>query len=291
MMVMRWILMIVVTCGMLLPTTAFGRVWRDHKGKMINADFVKVEGGMIYLKPENKYAAANPFPFYDFSEADQEFVKAILKKKGQLDRIPPPPPAKDDANGKANQPGQANVGAVPIAVVANVPARTSGNDNGFFPSPINSPINSTGNSPINSTGASPVIDRASPTLPIAVTPAVTPAAQPAFTPPAIPRPNFRPTPMPTPSPGFAPSFGPQHTEIKQCLSCQKEIPLSSQVGQKCPHCGVYWSAEQNEFGQVTKTAPGSFSDGSMLPRGAIRLAFLIGAFVIGGIAKLVHDNK
>src|SRR5690349_7201284 len=98
----RWILAATLSCGMLIPATAFARAWRDQKGNVINADFVKVEGGMIYLKPENKYAAPTPFPFYDFSEADQDFVKAILVKKGQSDRIPPKP--KDDRNNKPAQP-------------------------------------------------------------------------------------------------------------------------------------------------------------------------------------------
>ena len=266
-MLKQWMLAAAVICGVLMPATVFARAWRDQKGNIINADFVKVEGSMIYLKPENKYASANPFPFYDFSEADQDFVKAILKKKGQEDRIPPPPPKKDNPNGIPDKP---NVGGVPVTVVPNAgPAR--GNANGF-----NSPPGTIPDIPNTNPQASSVV-------PIAVTPTVPPA----YTPPANPVPSY----SPPPSPNLRLPNGPQVTESKQCLSCKKEIPLSSSVGQKCPHCGVFWAAEQNQFGQVTNTAPGSSSNDWMYSRGAIRLAFLIGAFVIGGIVKIVHDNK
>ncbi len=275
-MVKRWILAAAVIWGVLLPATSFARVWRDQNGKVINADFVKVEGGMIYLKPENKYAAGTPFPFYDFSEADQEFVKGILKKKGQEDRIPPAPPKKDNPNGN---PAQPIVGGIPVTVVPNpMPAIPTGIPN-----------------------AGPANTGTSPAIPIAVTPTVPPAYTPpsspgvGYTPPATPAAGYTPPAMPTPSPmpssNLRLPMGPQFTESKQCLSCKKEIPMTSSVGQKCPHCGVLWTEEQNRFGQVTNSMPGSSSNGWTVSRGMIRLAFLIGAFVIGGIAKIVHDNR
>lgn len=272
-MVKQWILAAALIFGLLMPANAFARAWRDQKGNIINADFVKVEGGMIYLKPENKYAAGTPFPFYDFSEADQEFVKAILKKTGKEDRIPPPPPKKEDPNGI---PGQPNVGGtpIPVTVVPNTAPATPNNINGSSPNP-------TGFSGSSPTNANP---SPSPAVPIAVVPTVPPV----YTPPPNPTPSY--SPPPSPSPNMRPPFGPQRTEIKQCLNCKKEIPMSSTVGQKCPHCGIYWSEEQNEFGRVVNKAPASSTDW-MYSRGAIRLAFLIGAFVIGGICKIVHDNK
>ncbi|MBL9113738.1 MAG: hypothetical protein JNJ83_01940 [Verrucomicrobiaceae bacterium] len=33
------------------------------------------------------------------------------------------------------------------------------------------------------------------------------------------------------------------TTAKRCLSCGREVPLDSQVGQTCPHCRVRWSKE------------------------------------------------
>ncbi len=269
----RWMLATALTCGLLTPTTAFARAWRDQKGNIINADFVKIEGGMIYLKPENKYANASPFPFYEFCEADQEFVRMILKKKGQLDRIPPPPPRKDEPGGQVNQPRAANTPRLPVTVTPNTATVSPSSDSGPDSSQVKSP------------GATSTTDRFSPNIPIKVTPTTpTSNASAANAPQAVA--SSSPT-----SARFVPSFGQQRKEYKQCLSCKKEIPPNSTVGQKCPYCGVYWGAEQNEFGQVTKTAPGGFDDDRLFRRGSIRLAFLIGAFVIGGIAKLVHNNK
>jgi len=267
MMLKRLSVFFAVTCGLLLPSLVFGRPWRDQKGNVINAEFVKVDRGMVYLKPENKYAAATPFPFYDFSEADQDFLKALLTKKGQADRIPPPPPKKDDPNGKPNQLGAANTSNVPIAV--NSPANA-------FPSPprvdpLSIPITST----------NPTIPQASPNnpaLPITVTP-------PIQTTPTL-APHFSPQQM-----GMMPNGIPQQVMVKKCSGCNKEISANATAGQKCPHCGAIWSFEKNQFGMVTNAAPVGFENGPMYSRGMVRLAFLIGAFVIGGIAKIVHDNK
>lgn len=84
---------------------------------------------------------------------------------------------------------------------------------------------------------------------------------------------------------------PQQMMVKKCSGCNKEISTDATAGQKCPHCGAIWSFEKNQFGMVTNTAPIGFDNSARYSRGMIRLAFLIGAFVIGGIAKIVHDNK
>ena len=273
MMLKRWSMFIAVACGLVLPSLAFGRPWRDQKGNVINAEFVKVDRGMVYLKPENKYAAATPFPFYDFSEADQEFLKALLTKKGQADRIPPPPPKKDEPNGKPNQPGAANPGNVPIAIStpANAFPATSRVDSPSIPIATTAPTTLPAN--VNNT----------PALPITVTPPVQPI--PAPVPPTRPAPNFSPQPMGMPN-GI-----PQQVMVKTCSGCNKEISANATAGQKCPHCGATWSFEKNQFGMVTNTAPVGFNNETRYSRGMFRLAFLIGAFVIGGIAKIVHDNK
>lgn len=277
-MIKRWI-WVAIICGLLMPVTGFARIWRDQKGNTINADFVKVDRGMIYLKPANKYAPSTPFPFYDFSEADQEFVKGILEKQGQLDRIPPP----KDKEKLGQEAGPKN--ALPVTVVPNA-GLPSGN--------VNVPTAPQGTIPDIPASSFP---RSSP-IPIAVTPTVPPSSPPPVNPvptvlpsnPSFPTAATSPRPMPGTS-AFNPPLGPQFVETKQCLSCKKEIPLSSKVGQKCPHCGVFWSEETNQFGQVVNKAPNSSNRDWTTSRGAIRLAFLIGAFVIGGIVKLVRDSR
>ncbi|MBC8290470.1 MAG: hypothetical protein H8E37_09150 [Planctomycetes bacterium] len=35
----------------------------------------------------------------------------------------------------------------------------------------------------------------------------------------------------------------------ECTSCKNPVPLSSRVGQTCPHCGVYWRKEEREVSE------------------------------------------
>jgi hypothetical protein len=225
-MVKQWIVAAVVVGLLLIPAPSFARAWRDQKGNVINADFVKVEGGMVYLKPENKYANATPFPFYDFSEADQDFVKGLLAKKGQLDRIPPPPP-KQDRNGAP----AANQGS-------NLPVRIAPNTAGGG-SNVPKPADTIPDIP-DPYAAKPAA------IPIAVAPTVAPTfPTPANPAPVNPTPNVAPTPAPTlpasrvnPLAGNPSPFGQQFVEQKQCMSCRKEVPQTATAGQTCPHCGV-----------------------------------------------------
>jgi hypothetical protein len=39
--------------------------------------------------------------------------------------------------------------------------------------------------------------------------------------------------------GPAPEFHPK----KRCLGCGHQVPLTSEVGQRCPHCGGIWGEE------------------------------------------------
>ena len=39
----------------------------------------------------------------------------------------------------------------------------------------------------------------------------------------------------------------QAVVAKQCDHCKRIVPITAQVGQNCPYCGVYWGAEQKEY--------------------------------------------
>jgi predicted RNA-binding Zn-ribbon protein involved in translation (DUF1610 family) len=39
---------------------------------------------------------------------------------------------------------------------------------------------------------------------------------------------------------------------KQCGACGRNVSLASMSGQKCPHCGVYWSYESTHKNWTTK---------------------------------------
>jgi predicted RNA-binding Zn-ribbon protein involved in translation (DUF1610 family) len=34
---------------------------------------------------------------------------------------------------------------------------------------------------------------------------------------------------------------------KRCSNCNNDVPITSQVGQKCPYCGAYWGSEQSRY--------------------------------------------
>ena len=58
------------------------------------------------------------------------------------------------------------------------------------------------------------------------------------------------------SPGTAHA---QRLVAKQCDHCKRPVSLSSQVGQRCPHCGVTWGARRNRYihSRSTKWSPRS----------------------------------
>ena len=41
---------------------------------------------------------------------------------------------------------------------------------------------------------------------------------------------------------------------KSCSHCAREVPANSKAGEKCPHCGVYWSDEK-EFKPIPAYEP------------------------------------
>jgi predicted RNA-binding Zn-ribbon protein involved in translation (DUF1610 family) len=42
---------------------------------------------------------------------------------------------------------------------------------------------------------------------------------------------------------------------KQCGACGRSVPMSSQVGQRCPHCGAYWGYRRNKNVGTHYSAP------------------------------------
>ncbi len=42
---------------------------------------------------------------------------------------------------------------------------------------------------------------------------------------------------------------------KRCLACGREVPLTSQVGQRCPHCGAFWGRQVESEKRETLRVP------------------------------------
>jgi hypothetical protein len=72
---------------------------------------------------------------------------------------------------------------------------------------------------------------------------------PSYTPPPVPA--YSPPPVDYGSPG------PQMVEVleKKCSHCGKVVPNNMGAGDKCPHCGVFFSYETDQTGKVVKRAP------------------------------------
>jgi hypothetical protein len=106
-----------------------------------------------------------------------------------------------------------------------------------------------------------------------------------------PQPNIPPRNM-NPGPEFQnPQFppGPIFVQKKVCSRCNKEVPNSAKVGDKCPHCGALWVFVEGDSGQ-SQTGPGilasQLSDGNKSSSlGSIALHWVIIGlgFVISGI--------
>ena len=65
--------------------------------------------------------------------------------------------------------------------------------------------------------------------------------------PAVSNPGCTSAALATPTGGGTVLGGGCRTVWKKCSGCGQYVPLTSQVGQRCPHCGGYWSFVQNVY--------------------------------------------
>jgi hypothetical protein len=70
----------------------------------------------------------------------------------------------------------------------------------------------------------------------------------------------------------------------ECLNCRKPVPDTAKVGQKCPHCGVLWLEEEDEFGRTVDRASMSsvFADNP-----AAGAAMVVGIIMAIGVKLLI----
>ncbi len=70
----------------LVPSTADARTWTDRKGNQIRGEFVRIHEGEVILKQAGKVGR---YPFHEFSQEDQDYVREALEAKGQGHLVPP----------------------------------------------------------------------------------------------------------------------------------------------------------------------------------------------------------
>jgi hypothetical protein len=65
--------------------------------------------------------------------------------------------------------------------------------------------------------------------------------------------------------GFHQETPPARMMVKRCKACQREVPVSSKVGDCCPHCGVRWGSEMARCGSCGKQVDGPMNRGQACP--------------------------
>jgi hypothetical protein len=53
---------------------------------------------------------------------------------------------------------------------------------------------------------------------------------------------------------LTPVFSQMYTESKSCGSCGKEVPITSRIGMRCPHCNVRWGYENSSTRRKTTSS-------------------------------------
>ena len=253
------------------------RGWTDVRGKSVTAQFIKVVDQKVVLAVKDK---TSEIPFVNLSEADQDYVRDLLAKKGQEDLVPP----------KANKPGDQdtetplNTGmpddTVPNPPATSLPPRSSVHAPSIPETPSHTVLVQQPTRSIPAPNPSPpprpsrqvasVLDR-SPSINEPPPPTYPPVSEPESPPSEPPGGNTNSSPA-SATPGEGAAFF--------CSGRNKEVPASAK--DKCPHCGQHWDYVENPDGTRTETA-----HGRRISFRAIRGIIILVMFVAGGIWRFV----
>src|SRR5207249_5746077 len=102
------------------PTDIVSRLWTDRFGNAWNGKFVRLHGFEVVV---NVGARTRLVQFYSLSDADQEYVREVLRSRGDEASIPPPLKPSDGVGESAPR-VQAQAAPTPTA-----PAQPSGRAN------------------------------------------------------------------------------------------------------------------------------------------------------------------
>ncbi len=229
------------------------RTWTDLKGNQIVAGFAGIEAGRVVLDQDG---LTRDFPFQFFSLSDQAYVRRIMEGRGLGHLVPAPP-------GSLSSPPSA---AAPPMVPGSRPGPNTmagGPRNPPFPSmpgmrrdpghagPSHRP---TGPSHFPGPGRQASVRSHVPTPSI---PARSHRPRMAsHRPSRIRTPRVEMPDMSVPRPCVP---HPEMVYEKRCLSCNRAVPDSSKAGDRCPHCGVYWSYEEGPGGKKIWAPYAAFS--------------------------------
>jgi hypothetical protein len=226
-----------------LPEPSEERTWTSNDGKKIKAKLVAVSGKKVTLLVKEKEFTV---PMKRLSRPDQQYAKSQQRKP--QDAAQPPP------NQFAGAPNHPSMRPAMPTMPSNPPPGFHGPS---FPTPAFPGPSSPPSIP------APQI----PSTPAPSFPQPTPTPMPHAEPPTFPADTASQTPQPSQ----------QLVEYKYCSQCQKTIPSNLGAGDKCPHCGVFFSSEEDASGRTIKRAPIGkyFAFGGGIPGLAILIGLLI----------------
>lgn len=208
------------------PRTTANRTWSDTSGQQFTGKFVRIFDGKVVLSRGSRHVTVG---FYELSAADQDYLRELLKARGDEGLIPPLPSIAAGTNS-----AMAPVMAVPPPG-AGAPAIDDGS---------NAPAGAIEYGPGTATPASdpaPTIPAGSPSDPSMYGPSGYAADS---VPSTGPLPSTRP-PSAYPAPAY-PSSAPGSTDedpnrqVGMCSGCRRSVTGQQSQGTHCPHCGTKW---------------------------------------------------
>lgn len=251
-----------------LEITDFPREWRSRTGVSGTGQFLKVEETgkiAIVIKSEKKL-----FDFEEFSDSDQDYIRAYLTRTGQPNLLPArltTPDLPTDASPESPISSTFASQSRPVSppVEQEPPGATFPQSSAFSSMPFDSSESFTPSSSV--TGPAP-----QPTSPTSL-PDVAHLAPGSSLLETDPAENDRP------SSEF--SFA---SRVGSCSNCGKAVTASSR---SCPHCNTLFVYVEDEFGNRTEI------QGNELEivkhrwgRTVVRGTLLILAVIVGGLVKL-----
>lgn len=210
------------------PKAPVSRVWTDNQGRLTTGKFVRIFNGNVVL---TRAGGPVTIPFFDLTEADQQYVKDLLTSRGEEALIPVRPAAaaaSDIGGGTAPMgslpgasPGAGPTETTPMPMPGYVPAGSS--SGGYSPSPYD--------------GQSRLDDPLS-------QPSANAAAQSAG--------------------GTTPQYENTTGRVPMCSACKSKLSESEAQGTRCPRCGTQWAfnLHSNPASSPTSTASSSAAGSS-----------------------------
>jgi hypothetical protein len=219
------------------------RTWRDLRGKPQVGKFVRIHQGFVVISSGSR---AIRIPFYNLSRPDREYLRELLTSRGELAQLPPDRPVDPSTLPADQTPGDTSPSTEtvpePVAVAPPQQPPSTGGGTGRGATTTTPGATATANS--NERLARMQEE----------------SRQRMAENQERNRQNMqRAQDMTQRSLERVQAANPHQPESPQdivgsCSNCKKTIKREQSGGMKCPHCGVIWEYEVDEFGRKKEIA-------------------------------------